>query len=521
MAHITTLFLQRGVYSRCQRILNHYQSRLFDLKVKSLRIQTLLTTSIPRNSNNKLGLFGLQDLTHPKDWAKVTDRAIERVSDIRRKIDEVVEAPYSTSHLGGNESNSKLTNGDINLFEIKKAGRLLFLLDQISNEVCSVIDAAELCRNVHATADFVAAAEACVMTLSSFIHSLNADTRLYEIVSSIANNQSLLDSLGEEASYLARDLQREFESDGVHLLDREKKMLADLHASLVETETLYRQTASKSENPNDHQFVIGPFVSHASYSLIKQWLSNFIPQPSAGTLPPSSLVCSGSPKIGEALLSSIEYDNIRAKIWRETLIVPSSNAATLGKLIQDRHHLAESLGYPTYAHKFLKNKVCSSPEKVWTFLSETSEAVRPFARKEWDELLSLKRRIFSNQNTSLEPWDIPYLIQRASQERLVASSGGRDSGRNAINELSKYLTVDACIESLKIISHELLGLNLHKVMNFECHNMSCDVSNHQANVLKIPPPLAIICTFVNQLCPRNPWVIKKVGSLEMLTETAY
>jgi len=446
---------------RCVRLSRPEQENLVEQCLDRNRARPFTTSPLSRQERCSGGLFGLQDLKSADDWVKVTDRAICRVNEIRQKIDLEVSKSAPPPTVG---SPLILANTPISEKEVKRFQRLLFLLDQISNEVCSIIDAAELCRNVHTSLDYILAAESCVMALSGFIHSLNADSRLYEIVSTIALDDELLISLGEEASYLARDLKREFESDGVHLLDREKKKLGDLHASLVETETLYRQTALASENPNDHQYIIGPFSSPASYSLIKQWLSNYVVQPPSSRLPPSSLLCSGAPKIGEALLSSIDDNDIRAKIWRETIVVPSSNAKTFGRLIQDRRLLAESLGYPTYAHKYLQNKVCSSPENVWNFLLETAEAVRPFANKEWDELLSLKKRLYSLPNATLQPWDIPFLTQKASLERQILLNGDRHSGRNAITELTKYLTVDACIESLKMISNELLGLKLHKVL---------------------------------------------------------
>ena len=50
-------------------------------------------------------------------------------------------------------------------------------LDDISDAVCSVVDVAELCRNTHADARWVRAAEN--VDLQAYVHSLNADRGLH------------------------------------------------------------------------------------------------------------------------------------------------------------------------------------------------------------------------------------------------------------------------------------------------------------------------------------------------------
>jgi len=66
------------------------------------------------------------------------------------------------------------------------------MMDSISNEVCSVIDAAELCRNVHPGSEWRQSAETAFEILSTFIHKLNADTNLYMILKMILNNKDIV-----------------------------------------------------------------------------------------------------------------------------------------------------------------------------------------------------------------------------------------------------------------------------------------------------------------------------------------
>ena len=57
---------------------------------------------------------------------------------------------------------------------------VLCTMDAISDEVCTVIDAAELCRNVHHSAAHRDAANNCVLRISSLIHELNTDVALHQ-----------------------------------------------------------------------------------------------------------------------------------------------------------------------------------------------------------------------------------------------------------------------------------------------------------------------------------------------------
>jgi intermediate peptidase len=92
----------------------------------------------------------------------------------------------------------------------------LLLLDSISNEVCSVIDVAELCRNVHEDPAFRQAAESAFSELSAYIHELNTDATLYRSLMTLVDDSTVWKSLTGEQRRVAEDLRKEFEADGIH-----------------------------------------------------------------------------------------------------------------------------------------------------------------------------------------------------------------------------------------------------------------------------------------------------------------
>ena len=138
------------------------------------------------------GLFGLPGLTRPSDFPVLADRAIARCNAIRAKLaaqpDEDVGLPT------------------------------LALLDAISNEICSVIDVAELVRNSHGDEGFRNQAEEVFAAMSSYIFQINKDKTLYVALmrvrdggAQMAGGGGDVGGMGDEQRLLIEDLKREFE----------------------------------------------------------------------------------------------------------------------------------------------------------------------------------------------------------------------------------------------------------------------------------------------------------------------
>ena len=67
----------------------------------------------------------------------------------------------------------------------KNAMATLHAMDAISNILCKVIDTAELCRQSHYDPQWRAMAEQVFGALSEYIHDLNTDVELYQVVNGI------------------------------------------------------------------------------------------------------------------------------------------------------------------------------------------------------------------------------------------------------------------------------------------------------------------------------------------------
>jgi intermediate peptidase len=107
------------------------------------------------------------------------------------------------------------------------------MLDRISNEVCSIIDPAELCRNVHTNDIYRSAADEVFHTLISLIQELNSNVELYRKLSLIVNDESLFNQLSVEGKFIAQDMKTEMEINGIHLDENDKMKVAQLQVIVL------------------------------------------------------------------------------------------------------------------------------------------------------------------------------------------------------------------------------------------------------------------------------------------------
>ena len=99
------------------------------------------------------GLFGYPTLSSPQGLAQATQLAIAKSNEIVRKVCEASE-PQEW---------------------IKTVKRL----DQLSDLLCSVVDAAQLLRSVHPDEQFSQSADESYYTISNYLNQLNTHLPLY------------------------------------------------------------------------------------------------------------------------------------------------------------------------------------------------------------------------------------------------------------------------------------------------------------------------------------------------------
>ena len=115
-----------------------------------------------------------------------------------------------------------------------------------------------------------------------------------------------------------------------------------------------------------------------------------------------------------------EFLKIKEKIFRAYAIRGNQNndfdnKELIKKTIKLRMKSSQLLGYETYAHFALRERMASTPENVERFLQDLTVSVKPFAERDIKEI----RAYMANQGVVGEPqpWDYSYYITKLKEER--------------------------------------------------------------------------------------------------------
>lgn len=170
-----------------------------------------------QRSTSRGGLFSLSHLQEPSDFGKAARAAMEAADGL---VAAVQRAPVGLARLAlvrrsasaftdtaapiascGPEAGTAALRFDSRTLPSSLLLMLQFLepqLDRISDTLCQLIDAAELCVNVHSDAAWrEAAGEACA-SVGAFIDNLNANVDVERALARVTSSSSVMEALERE-----------------------------------------------------------------------------------------------------------------------------------------------------------------------------------------------------------------------------------------------------------------------------------------------------------------------------------
>jgi mitochondrial intermediate peptidase len=495
------LLLQNG--GRMRGIYSVFTQKL--LSVKPLISKFSISA---RNQRENPGLFSFSSLNNPEDFNALTKKCISRCDEIRKDLGERL---IRIEQQGYNPS-------------LEETVETLLKLDAISNEVCRVIDSAELCRNVHTSLEFRNEAEKVFSSLSSYIASLNADLVLYRTVcyiidgppstasshNSHKSTNSLYHQLNEEQQLVASDLRREFEAGGVHLgilasvtgpkqeyYKTKFNTLSKIQDNVTKHETLFMQVAASAD---DAKFLVGPFSGSATSDTaqygehLRKWLGQYVKQD----------VTTLSSKVQNELLKANGVsDSDRSGSWFSSSILSSSSAELSSSQVEyaictSRKHVSKPLlaSLPEETHrKQVWVGSIAEPEGNRQGLSELVKSRQSLAIElGYDSYANkvLSNSVVGNENdvwkflTKAAETVKPFAtdeIQKLQAHAGTSTSQGQGQGlgpwdisylshisknnhpsasnaTNASRKISEYFPLHVAVDALRDITHSLFGLNL-------------------------------------------------------------
>ena len=117
-------------------------------------------------------------------------------------------------------------------------------MDEMSEQLCRVMDAAELCRNVHPDPHWRNSSNAVYAHLAAFIQRLNSAPELHAKLSAVLAEDAVASTLCPEERIVATQLQEDMERNGVHLPPAERQRYGELQSELLQLSSEFMENAA-------------------------------------------------------------------------------------------------------------------------------------------------------------------------------------------------------------------------------------------------------------------------------------
>lgn len=396
------------------------------------------TTSENEDSRDLIGLFSIPGLCNPNDFLILSKKCIERCNDIRQSMSDLLE----------------ISESDLPADKLSLALNVLDQLDDISNEVCRVIDAAEMCRSVHTSEDWRTSASKAFVILSDYISDLNTDVSLYNALRKFV--VPYVEDFNEEQQRMAILLKNEFERDGIHLPSNEREELKTIMSHITHLESMFTNNITSHKKyfclPKKDvvtiipSYILEAYVPSSSVDIQSCFDPNLL-------LGEETIIVSSDSQIVNTLLKYSQNPLVRREVYMQANTSCAENLEILQNLREQRDLYAKKLGFKSYAHKFLSDKMVKHPDTVSQFLSELKDQMTEGTQMELQILRRAKKQIEDSEE-DIQPWDTQFYTGILKSQL---------HGNLDMQQVSKYLTLENCIFGMKKICEHLFGMKIKEV----------------------------------------------------------
>lgn len=357
-------------------------------------------------------------------------------------IEELNQHPTSLQ-TWANQSMNRSTAMANDALREEPSPRVIHVLDEISDTICQVLDAAELLRNVHQDRAYVSMAQSVCEELTRFVHGLNSNAELYRAVKRTLDVMNAQGCTGDCETFLVgKSLKTEFEAGGVHLSASAKKELRESQ------ELEYRAAASFLRNLTDRtklgnmELPVSTMESHLPKHVLRTILDG-CPAVSGGV----ARIATDSFNVSQ-ILKWIPDETIRKQAYMTSVSTPLENQPVLDTILAERSKQARFLGHDSYRELVAKERMAKNSDAVVRFLKELSSEIGPQALDEYDYLSRFKKA--KTGDGKVYVWDYAFFSGMAKAEACSISAG----------EVNAYFHVQNCMEGMGVLAERLFGLKV-------------------------------------------------------------
>ncbi|XP_037747127.1 mitochondrial intermediate peptidase isoform X2 [Chelonia mydas] len=347
-----------------------------------------------RLTGQSTGLFGVPELSSPEGFQEAQEKALQETEQLVQKACTTPPGPQT-----------------------------VMIFDQLSDALCRVADLADFVKIAHPDFAFREAAEEACRNIGTMVEKLNTNIELCQSLKQLLANKGVMDSLDPETRQVAELFMFDFEISGIHLDEEKRKRAVDLNIKILDL---------------CNQFLIG---AHLPNKIDKHILPEHIRY---------NFAVEGNYVQIAGLHADCSDDLVREAAYKIFLYPNAEQLRCLEELLTSRNHLAQLVGYNTFAHRALQGTMARTPEKVMQFLETLSNRLFQRTLKDFEMMEGMKMKL-NPQNSKLMPWDHPYYsgVLRAERYNIEPSL------------YCPFFSLGACMEGLNFLFNQLLGISLY------------------------------------------------------------
>jgi thimet oligopeptidase len=165
---------------------------------------------------------------------------------------------------------------------------------------------------------------------------------------------------------------------------------------------------------------------------------------------------STNPPDHQPFMTYARSDRARKALQTAYLERAPQNVEVLAALTRTRHDLARLLGYPTWAHYNVEDRMVRTPEALERFFAELDDASRDAAEAEVAVLLE-EKRIDQPGATAVGDWEWQYYLNRVKAKRFHFDA----------QEVRPYLEYGRVRQPILDLNAELFGMTFTPVVHEE------------------------------------------------------
>lgn len=134
------------------------------------------------------------------------------------------------------------------------------------------------------------------------------------------------------------------------------------------------------------------------------------------------------------------------------------NQENVLQIVRLRYQKAKLLGYATYAHFQLEERMAETPEKVNSFMHELLEKAKPAAEREFKELEEFAKDLEGIEK--LQKWDAAYFGEKLKQKLFDLDD----------EQLKPYFELNNAIQGVFMVAERLYGLKFKEVFDVDTYH---------------------------------------------------